>query len=159
MCTIPQQKIFFHLKKKVVDLAAPRRVGSSRTRDRTCVSCTNRQILIHCATREAPRVVYCISWSLPSALFCSESTSRDPRVRGHREQRQAALGEARALQPLRIQPHRHLGPRSGRGSEAEPHGHGPCRRGPAARADLPCHGDLLPEVSGQSRLPRQLQHE
>ena len=28
-------------------------MGSSRTRDRTCVSCIGRRILIHCATREA----------------------------------------------------------------------------------------------------------
>ena len=34
-------------------LVAPRHVGSSRTRDRTCVPCIGRQILNHCATREA----------------------------------------------------------------------------------------------------------
>ena len=33
-------------------LAAPRHVGSSRTRDRTCVPCIGRQILNHCTTRE-----------------------------------------------------------------------------------------------------------
>ena len=33
---------------------APRHVGSSRTRARTCVPCTGRRILNHCATREAP---------------------------------------------------------------------------------------------------------
>ena len=37
-------------------LVAPRHVGSSQTRARTCVSCTSRQILNHCATREAPTV-------------------------------------------------------------------------------------------------------
>ena len=35
-------------------LVAPRHVGSSRTRDRTRVSCIGRQILNHCATREVP---------------------------------------------------------------------------------------------------------
>ena len=35
-------------------LVAPRHVGSSRTRARTCVSCIGRRILNHCATREAP---------------------------------------------------------------------------------------------------------
>ena len=34
-------------------LVAPRHVGSSRTRARTRVPCTGRQILNHCATREA----------------------------------------------------------------------------------------------------------
>ena len=34
-------------------LVTPRHVGSSRTRARTRVSCISRQILNHCATREA----------------------------------------------------------------------------------------------------------
>ena len=34
-------------------LVAPRHVGSSWTRARTCVPCTGRRILNHCATREA----------------------------------------------------------------------------------------------------------
>ena len=34
-------------------LVAPRHVGSSQTRARTCVPCISRQILNHCATREA----------------------------------------------------------------------------------------------------------
>ena len=34
-------------------LVAPRHVGSSQTRARTSVPCTGRQILNHCATREA----------------------------------------------------------------------------------------------------------
>ena len=36
-------------------LVAPQHVGSSQTRARTRVLCTGRQILNHCATREAPR--------------------------------------------------------------------------------------------------------
>ena len=35
---------------------APRHVGSSQTRARTRVPCIGRQILNHCATREAPRL-------------------------------------------------------------------------------------------------------
>ena len=35
-------------------LVAPRHVGSSRTRARTCVPCIGRWILNHCATREVP---------------------------------------------------------------------------------------------------------
>ena len=35
-------------------LVAPRHVGSSQTRARTCVPCIGRQILNHSATREAP---------------------------------------------------------------------------------------------------------
>ena len=33
---------------------APRHVGSSQTRARTCVACIGRRILNHCTTREAP---------------------------------------------------------------------------------------------------------
>ena len=35
-------------------LVAPQHVGSSQTRARTRVPCIGRQILNHCATREAP---------------------------------------------------------------------------------------------------------
>ena len=38
-----------------IGLVAPWHVESSRTRDRTHVPCTGRQILIHCTTREAHR--------------------------------------------------------------------------------------------------------
>ena len=37
----------------LTDLVAPRHVGSSQTRARTRVPCIGRQILNHCATREA----------------------------------------------------------------------------------------------------------
>ena len=37
---------------------APRHVGSSQTRARTRVPCFGRQILNHCATREAPSVCF-----------------------------------------------------------------------------------------------------
>ena len=39
-------------------LVAPRHVGSSQTRARTRVPCTGRQILNHCATREARGIFY-----------------------------------------------------------------------------------------------------
>ena len=45
-------------------LVAPRHVGSSQTRAQTCVHCISRQILNHCATREARYlivVLICIS--------------------------------------------------------------------------------------------------
>ena len=52
-------------------LVAPRHVGSSQTRARTRVPCIGRQILNHCATREAP----------PSSCFngreCKPSFSSD----------------------------------------------------------------------------------
>ena len=38
----------------LTDPAAPRHVGSSQTRARTRAACIGRQILNHCATREAP---------------------------------------------------------------------------------------------------------
>ena len=38
-------------------LVVLRHVGSSRTRDRTPVPCIGRQILNHCATREAPDIL------------------------------------------------------------------------------------------------------
>ena len=50
-------------------LVASRRVGSSQTRARTCVPCIGRQILNHCATREAPNVCFMISF-----LFCSTNS-------------------------------------------------------------------------------------
>ena len=39
-------------------LAAPRHVGSSRTRPRTHVACIGRRILNHCTTREAPIYIF-----------------------------------------------------------------------------------------------------
>ena len=41
---------------KHVGLVAPWHVGSSRTRVQTCVPCFGRQVLNHCATREAPEL-------------------------------------------------------------------------------------------------------
>ena len=38
--------------------AAPRHAGSSQTRARTRVPCIGRQILNHCATREAPQCLF-----------------------------------------------------------------------------------------------------
>ena len=41
----------------LIGLVAPRHVGSSQTRARTRVPCIGRQILNHCATREAPKLL------------------------------------------------------------------------------------------------------
>ena len=38
---------------------APRHMGSSQTRARTRILCIGRQILNHCATREAPWLLFC----------------------------------------------------------------------------------------------------
>ena len=62
--------------------AAPRHVGSSQTRARTRVPCIGRQILNHCATREAPKlqlfkkIIYlfifgCVGSSLLCVVFSS----------------------------------------------------------------------------------------
>ena len=45
-------------------LVAPWHVGSSQTRARTRVPCIGRQILNHCATREAPVFLVLSSYSL-----------------------------------------------------------------------------------------------
>ena len=42
-------------------LVAPRHVGSSQSRARTCVPYIGRQILNHCATREVPAFTFCLS--------------------------------------------------------------------------------------------------
>ena len=39
-------------------LVAPWHVGSSQTRDQTCVPCIGRWILNHCATREVPENLF-----------------------------------------------------------------------------------------------------
>ena len=43
------------LRLRCMSLNAPRHVGSSWTREGTIVSCIDRQILIHCTTREVLR--------------------------------------------------------------------------------------------------------
>ena len=45
-------------------LVAPRHVGCSWTRARTCVPCIGRQSLNHCATREVPNLAFFKSNSL-----------------------------------------------------------------------------------------------
>ena len=67
-----------------VGLVAPRHVGSSRTRDRTCVPCTGRWILSHWTTREVLRYPYlfkqklfnfgCTGSSLLLGLLCRGSS-------------------------------------------------------------------------------------
>ena len=51
-------------------LAAPRHVGSSRTRARTRVPCIGRQILNHCATRGVPSGLFHMTNMLPSLSVC-----------------------------------------------------------------------------------------
>ena len=48
---------------------APWHVGSSQTRARTRVPCIGRQILNHCATREAPRISFIFVFSLAFHWF------------------------------------------------------------------------------------------
>ena len=43
-----------HQELWFVGLASPRHVGSSQTRDGSCVPCIGRQILNHWSTREVP---------------------------------------------------------------------------------------------------------
>ena len=61
-------------------LVAPRHVGSSQTRARTRVPCIGRQILNHCATREALQLPSYFSFplqrnSLGSCLYSVSATS------------------------------------------------------------------------------------
>ena len=53
-------------------LVAPRHVGSSQTRARTRVPCIGRQILNHCATREAHCKLFDRSYFLKLIFFLSE---------------------------------------------------------------------------------------
>ena len=51
-------------------LVAPRHVGSSQTRARTRVPCIGRQILNHCATREARHFYILLNGSFWETAFC-----------------------------------------------------------------------------------------
>ena len=51
---------------------APRHVGSSQTRARTCVPCIGRWVLNHCATREAPNfLIYIFLSCILGGFLCS----------------------------------------------------------------------------------------
>ena len=50
--------------------------GSSQPRDKTCVSCTGRQILYHWATREAPEHIYLYSNLLRLAEYVIYKVAR-----------------------------------------------------------------------------------
>ena len=58
----------------LMGLVAPQHVGSSQTRARTRVPCIGRQILNHCATREAPwNIFYKVKYLIFEVHFlCSE---------------------------------------------------------------------------------------
>ena len=47
---------------RCTSLVALKHVGSSRTRDQTCVPCIGSQILIHCTTREVRQHPFCNTW-------------------------------------------------------------------------------------------------
>ena len=59
-----------------VALAAPSHVGSSRTRDGTCISCTGRRILYHWATREA--LGHTLDSSFPPGYLVREARIKRP---------------------------------------------------------------------------------
>ena len=50
-------------------LVAPRHVGSSQTRARIHVPCIGRQILNHCATREAPLFTFFAQLNIPKLFI------------------------------------------------------------------------------------------
>ena len=52
-------------------LVAPRHVGSSQSRARTCVPCISRQILNRCATREALFIYFWLRWVFVAACGLS----------------------------------------------------------------------------------------
>ena len=66
-------------------LVAPRHVGSSQTRAQTRVACISRQILNHCATREALSIFYMAGtktgagemWKLQSFIPLGDLDLRD----------------------------------------------------------------------------------
>ena len=63
-------------------LVAPQHVGSSQTRARTRVPCIGRQILNHCATREAPELFFFSTVNLSSNdgfIRCVDVSRRVPR--------------------------------------------------------------------------------
>ena len=61
-------------------LVAPRHVGSSQTKAQTRVPCIGRQILNHCATREALNDFFLNQESLPNAVYlysCSHGSKKN----------------------------------------------------------------------------------
>ena len=65
-------------------LVAPRHVGSSQTRARTRVPCIGRQILNHCATREAPHVAfYPMFCENKNSMYGDRSSRSELRIRMH----------------------------------------------------------------------------
>ena len=61
-----------HVGSRTCGLVAPRHVGSSQTRARTRVPCIGRQILNHCATREAPGrwiLNHCATREVPESVL------------------------------------------------------------------------------------------
>ena len=61
-------------------LVAPRHVGSSQTRDWTCVPCIGRWILNHCATGEVPNGPCFLRKHCPAEQSCLDNTQPKPDV-------------------------------------------------------------------------------
>ena len=85
-------------------LVAPRHVGSSGTRAQTRVSCIGRQILNHCATREA-RASGFVS-SLPPSRGCEKKRKKkkkEGRKEGRKEEKFGdLLGREKGQQPITV---------------------------------------------------------
>ena len=60
-----------------MELVAPQHVESSWTRDRTCVPCIGRRILIHCTTREVWTAALIWVFSLPAYPSACQPTLLD----------------------------------------------------------------------------------
>ena len=70
-----------------MELVAPQHVESSWTRDRTCVPCIGRQILIHCTTREVWTAALIWVFSLPAYPSACQPTLLDlPSLHNNRSQ-------------------------------------------------------------------------
>ena len=65
-------------------LVTPRHVGSSQTRARTHVPCIGRQILNHCATREAPKVGFELAQKIKEGILQTrEMNVQNPKDKTH----------------------------------------------------------------------------
>ena len=88
-------------------LVAPRHVGSSQTRARTHVPCIGRQILNHCATREAPSKYFLSTIYVPGIALGIWAKSRDRNLCPLRHLFLKLVGSACCL-PLQFQLGTHI---------------------------------------------------
>ena len=56
--SLPWLLLLWNTGSRHSGLVAPWHVESSQTRDRTCVLCIGRWILIHCTTKEVPHLCF-----------------------------------------------------------------------------------------------------